>query len=551
MKKLFLLTLTAICCISSFTVLTAGVEQSRCAVEIEVERNPNTPSIILTANAKGTAPFKYEWSNGETTEKIRVDKRGRYCVTITDRVGCQSRACEIVGDPNRCAVEIVAKKINDSTYTLEANGKGTAPFQYRWTNGETTKLIRVNETGQYCVGMEDSTGCQARACITIRIGSPNRCAVRIQQQRNVDGSVNLIAHAVGQAPFKYEWSTGETTARIQVKMEGEYCVKITDSAGCESRTCTKVRMPNNNRCKVAIRVVSRDSNGVFVLKAVAGGTAPYKYEWSNGETTEQIKVDSNGQYCVAITDSTGCEARACIKIGANTNRCKVIIKARKNRVDSTVTLGAYIKGGTAPYKYEWSNGETTKTITIDKPGKYCVTVTSSNGCVARACYELRGNKVHRDSCFVRILERKDRAGNVYLAAIVKGTAPFKYEWSNGETTEAIKVDKSGTYCVTITDRTGCQARTCIDVKLLGAGPTSLKAFPNPMDDVLYVTWEYDQKLETDYLIADPRGNVMLKGTWTNDGDAKNRIDVSNLRPGIYTLTLKTSFGVKSIRLTKQ
>jgi autotransporter-associated beta strand protein len=47
-----------------------------------------------------------------------------------------------------------------------------------------------------------------------------------------------------------------------------------------------------------------------------------------------------------------------------------------------------------------------------------------------------------------------------------GTAPYTYEWSTNQTTQAINVSAAGTYTVIVTDAKGCQTSASIEVKTL-------------------------------------------------------------------------------------
>jgi hypothetical protein len=50
------------------------------------------------------------------------------------------------------------------------------------------------------------------------------------------------------------------------------------------------------------------------------------------------------------------------------------------------TLTANPMGGTAPYWYIWSNGDSSKTITNVTPGQYCVTIHDASQCTSVNCY---------------------------------------------------------------------------------------------------------------------------------------------------------------------
>ena len=60
-------------------------------------------------------------------------------------------------------------------------------------------------------------------------------------------------------------------------------------------------------------IVFGESNGIASVEA-SGGTAPYAYLWSNGETTDTITGLPIGDYTVVVTDSLGCIDSATVTV---------------------------------------------------------------------------------------------------------------------------------------------------------------------------------------------------------------------------------------------
>ncbi len=114
---------------------------------------------------------------------------------------------------------------------------------------------------------------------------------------------------------------------------------------------------------------------------VTGGTAPYTYAWSNGATTQNITNLCAGTFTVEVTDASGCSNTEQFTIQASGGL--TITPASTNETCTQACdgmAGVTVNGGTAPYTYAWSNGQTTQGITNLCPNTYTVQATDATGC---------------------------------------------------------------------------------------------------------------------------------------------------------------------------
>ncbi|HJW27805.1 MAG TPA: hypothetical protein VJ508_01010, partial [Saprospiraceae bacterium] len=114
-----------------------------------------------------------------------------------------------------------------------------------------------------------------------------------------------------------------------------------------------------------------------------------------------------------------------------------------------------------PVSYLWSTGDTTQTIYPQQQGLYCVTVTDANNCQATTCYDYWNQT---DSCFVYVYGYVVDSTTFAVEAYPSGFGvTWTFLWSTGETTSIIyPQDPFQTYCVTVTDDTGCVSTGCYD-----------------------------------------------------------------------------------------
>jgi hypothetical protein len=228
-------------------------------------------------------------------------------------------------------------------------------YYFTWQNGGADFTADFS----YC---QNSSGCSVGIAVDTMWGT---------------NLITLTANPSGSAPFVYFWNTGQTSQSITVTAPGQYCVTVADSDGCTSTSCATVG--GSQGCSV---VIEDNPNGG--LLALAGGTAPFSYLWSNGSTTPLIFVNAYDEYCVTVTDASGCVASDCYWYGPD-SLCSMYILPQPFSGGYTLSI---ISSGTAPFTYVWDSGETTQTITILEEGYYCATLTDANGCQSSDCISI-------------------------------------------------------------------------------------------------------------------------------------------------------------------
>lgn len=210
---------------------------------------------------------------------------------------------------------------------------------------------------------------------------------------------------------QYIWTIGETTLTGEViSFEFEYDVLYNicltaSGTECTATYCDSVYITNGqveDSCNMfltynIIHAYDFETADGAIDITVQGGVAPYSYYWSNEETTEDIEDLYSGTYYVSVLDSDQCViAYSFYVAGINDSTytdSTVVDYFYANAYynfegeeDCTATVYAEPFGGTAPYSYMWSNGQSTANINnACGDDFYCVTITDADGLEAEAC----------------------------------------------------------------------------------------------------------------------------------------------------------------------
>lgn len=278
----------------------------------------NNGEIDLTA-VGGTAPYSYHWGDGLTTEdRSNLVAGNNYGVTVTDVNSCIANICFTITEPTS-AVSVAATTTDaqcfggsDGQINAIVSG-GTMPYTYAWSNGPDTEDLSGLEAGSYSVTVMDQSNCSATAAYIV--SQPASDLAVSGSAHNVlcilesNGSIDLTVEG-GTLPYTFDWSNGVFTEDISNLGADNYNVTVTDANSCSASASFGISEPD----ALVISLIdlsdnTGNSNGAIDI-SVAGGTAPYMYDWSNNADTEDISQLPDGVYTIDITDANGCTASA-------------------------------------------------------------------------------------------------------------------------------------------------------------------------------------------------------------------------------------------------
>lgn len=264
------------------------------------------------------------------------------------------------------------------------------------------------------------------------------------------------------AGLTYLWSTGETTQMITNTLPGIYWVQVFDPA-CGNTPITDTieifNYPDIAGSPIQVTDASCAGNDGSIDMLIIGGTPPYTFLWSDGQTTEDASGLAPGNYMLSVTDSNNCTF---VSFSVTINAAPGSVNLSSTFTDVSCNGAAdgaidiTVTGGTPPITYLWSNGATTEDISGLSGGTYTVTISDSQGCgnsTSVTISEATALSASGTSTDETTVGAND--GTITVGTVIGGTPPYSISWSNGQTTFSISNLAPGMYTGVITDSVGC------------------------------------------------------------------------------------------------
>lgn len=289
-----------------------------------------------TTQTTGTVLFEWTDANNtivSTTDIFSVANAGDYNLFITDSEnGCTATQTITVEQDESVPMAFVQTPeilncINEQIILDGSESSSGGVYTYSWTdsnNGiildELTTTPTVNEPGVYTLTVfNEDNGCdqlftvEVFEDITLPTVSTNvddilDCTI---EEVQIDG----LGSSEGDQ-YSYTWSgnnLNNTALSTNVSDAGVYTLTVlNEENGCSAQASITVESNDNIITDAEVVVEDEqcvgDNNGLMVVSAVEGGTAPYVYAFENDMfgTSNQMNNLSPGTYTTTIQDAAGC-----------------------------------------------------------------------------------------------------------------------------------------------------------------------------------------------------------------------------------------------------
>lgn len=313
------------------------------------------------------------------------------------------------------------------------------------------------------------SGCSSSDAVTVTVHEQPSISIAttLATCGLADGTVDASITG-GTAPYTIYWSNGASTEDITDLEPSIYYMNVTDANDCYSMAPATIELLTLTLGGAETMVsCPKGSDGAIDLSV--GGTGPFTYYWSNGETTEDISGLTAGQYEVFVTDDAGCMATNTFTITEPEEFTGFMTPTLATCGAADGGILANVFGGTGTYSYAWTDefgvtvGADASTLTGIEAGAYNVTVTDDNGCSA----EFHGtiSNIGAPSILIESITAASCIddGAIDISAVSTTSTISSFAWSTGEATEDASSKPAGYYSVEVMDAAGCMAAKGMEI----------------------------------------------------------------------------------------
>jgi gliding motility-associated-like protein len=499
----------------------------------EIVCHDDNDAMIDIDPPSNNLPIDYMWSSGEDTEDLSDLSQGTYTITATDANGCLGTSTFVIDNPPEI--------ITNLAITQPANGQpgasvlnvsgGVSGYTYQWSNGTTESSDSNLEPGLYSVTITDERGCESivnfeiyQELLVLEIKTNEVCI------NACDGTISLDIMG-GLPDYTILWDHGAQGENLDDLCAGEYYYTLQDSWGTSISDSVIIGEGSDILIEAEYdELVCIENNNTSITLIPEGGTAPYLYNWNNGDMSNVLTDIAAGTYTVTITDANDCIIINSYEIDLSSEiTLEGIITDDDCSTDPLGAIDLIPIGGEGEFTYAWETGDIEEDLNMLFAGLYWVTVTDELGCTAAKFFIVDNpSDIVVESEIIHTDCENGNNGSINLT-VEGGEAPYEYFWSSGQTEDQLSDLAPGSYTVTIVDNANCQQIEFYEI----VGPNAIN-----IDEV--ITQPSCANLDGGTIevnVEGGEGNISL--LWSNGMDGSI---LSDLAEGIYYLTVTDEAG---------
>ncbi len=420
----------------------------------------NTINVCPGGTTTYTAQVTYTMCNGTTVvdnDQVTVSFTTLSAPTVTP-------VNETCANLNNGSVTI-NNPVGAGPYTVNINGPTSGSVVEPNTAAGVANFTNLPD-GNYTYTVTGANGCTYNGNFTIGAG-PVCCSVTASSTNLLCNGTNngtATANPVGNAPFSYTWTGGQTSQTATNLSPGSYTVTLTDNIGCTATANVTITAPPVLSGTAA--PTNATCNGVCngsITVTPSGGVSPYQYSLNGGayQASPTFTGLCAGAYNITIRDANNCT----VVVNSTITQPTALALSVSSTTPATCGLnnGAVTvsgSGGTPAYQYNIGGpNQASPTFTGLAPGSYTVTMTDANGCTRTVPVTIVATNVPT----VSILNQQNVScfggGNGSLLIGATGVAPIQYSLNGGayQASNSFGSLAAGNYTVTVRDANNCTA----------------------------------------------------------------------------------------------
>jgi ligand-binding SRPBCC domain-containing protein len=378
----------------------------------------------------------------------------------------------------------------------------------------------------------------------------------------VKGGKQFNGSANNGVPYKYTWKkqdasgvwqtlSNQTSVIAVALSNGNYAINVEDANGnvlgtSANNITTPVdvlyffQQPDKLQLSFSVTDITCNSGANGSLTAnVSGGTLPYTYSWTNGESNPTLNNLTSGNYFVQITDARGCTIQGS-KAVQQPGEIEIAVLTQKNPTcfggnDGLISVN--VAGGVPPYQTSWNTGSTVSQISDLTAGTYTITVKDGNNCTAVQNYTLIDPPQYTINLGADRTLCNEQSHHLD-ATISDPNATYQWTSTNGftATSAQIEVTQAGTYHVKAASSLGCIAEDEVVIGKSTVGIDSRYIISNQAysnEEIVLVNVS-NPKAESTQWIFPPQTEII------SQNDTYANIKLENV--GEYDITLRSTQG---------